>query len=363
MRKHLKIVISDCHLGTGATLSDGGINPIEDFRKDDKFVEFLEFYSSGEHKDDEVELVINGDFFDMLQARTTTATPYEIIESIAVYKIRRILRGHPKVVSALRDFCGKPHKRVKMIWGNHDAGLWWPKVRAELHRSISPLLEISLDPYEFDGVRIEHGHQYEILNQFDLENMFIERNGRKILNYPFGSFFVGGFLARLKTKRNYITQVVPFNKFIRWALIFDFWFAVTHGFQALWFFFKMRFIFHPLRFARFSKTIKIFFEIFHRPDFSELAPGIIKNHGCKILLMGHDHRPTHRHYRDGSQYVNTGTWTDIISFEAGTLGRMSRPTYALIEFPPGVAPGQGLLPQVSLRVWKGTHHESESFEP
>jgi metallophosphoesterase superfamily enzyme len=94
-KKHIKIVISDCHLGAGANLPDGGINPLEDFRKDDKFVEFLDFYSSGEYENANIELVINGDFFDMLQTRTSHF-PYEILENIAVHKIKLILRGHPK---------------------------------------------------------------------------------------------------------------------------------------------------------------------------------------------------------------------------------------------------------------------------
>lgn len=359
-KKHIKIVVSDCHLGTGATLPDGGINPLEDFRKDDKFVEFLDYYASGNHAS--VELVINGDFFDMLQARTTTSMPYEIIESIAVYKIRRILRGHPKVIEAMKKFINRGH-HIKMIWGNHDAGIWWPGVQEEIRHVISPKLEICLQPYEFDGVRIEHGHQYEIMHHFDEGNMFLQRKGRTILNYPFGSFFVAGFLARLKLKRHYIMSVFPFSKFLRWAFIFDFWFALIQGIRACWFFFKMRFIFHPLRFTRFSKTLQILYELFKRPLFARIAPDIIAKTGAQILLMGHNHEATHRHYRNGTQYVNTGTWTDFTSFDPGSLGRMSRPTYALIEYPEGASPGQGTVPLVSLRIWRGKHHESEPFEP
>jgi len=360
-KKHIKIVVSDCHLGSGARLSDGGMNPLEDFRKDDKFVEFLEFYSSGMYENAEVELVINGDFFDMLQTRTSEI-PYEIIESIAVHKIKLILRGHPKVIKAMQNFIEKGH-HIKMIWGNHDAGLWWPGVQKEIINAINPKLEICLSCYEFDGVRIEHGHQYEVMNNFDTDKMFLESKGRIILNYPFGSFFVAGFLTRLKLRRNYINQVVPFSKFLRWGLIFDFWFTVSQGFRSMWFFFKMRFISHPLRFARLSKTLLIFHELFNRPHFYKIAPAIIEKHCCQILIMGHNHQADHRHYPNGSQYLNTGTWTDVTSFDPGSLGRLSRPTYALIEYPDGVAPGQGVLPQVFLRIWKGKHHVFEEFEP
>lgn len=360
--KHIKIIVSDCHLGTGALLSDGGINPLEDFRKDDKFVEFLDFYSSGDYAHADVELIINGDFFDMLQARTTSRTPYEIIESVAVYKIRRILKGHPQVVEALQEFIRRG-KKIKYIWGNHDAGIWWPEVRKEIQETITPEIEFYLKPYEFDGVRVEHGHQYEITHHFDVDNMFLKRKKRTILNYPFGSFFVAGFLVPLKIKRNYISQVVPFSKFIRWGLIFDFWFTFLTGFKAVYFFIKMRFIFHPLRFSRFSKTLKILYQAINRPLFHRIAPQILHETHSKILIMGHNHEAAHRHYRNGTQYVNTGTWTDITSFDPGSLGHLSRPTYAYIEYFPDTHPGGGVTPQVSLKVWKGKHHQYEEFEP
>ncbi len=359
--KHFKLIISDFHLGTGAVLPDGGINPLEDFRKDDKFVEFLEYYRKGHYEKEHVELIINGDFFDMLQARTTSRTPYEIFESVAVYKIRRILKGHPKVIAGLQAFL-KTGGRITYMWGNHDAGLWWPAVQKEIHKAISSEIRFLLVPYEFDGVRVEHGHQYEVVHHFDVDNMFLERKGRTILNYPFGSFFVAGFLVPLKIKRYYISQVVPFSKFLRWGLIFDFWFTVTQGVRAVLFFIKMRFIFHPFRFAKMSKTLKIIYEAMNRPLFHQIAPEVLEKSGMKILVMGHNHQAAHRHYRNGTQYVNTGTWTDVTSFDPGSLGHLSRPTYAIVEYQEGTKPGDGVLPKVILRVWRGRHHEWDEFD-
>lgn len=355
--KRIKLVISDCHLGTGPILSDGGINPLEDFRKDTKFVEFLEHHTTGEFQGAQVELVINGDFFDMLQVRSHAESPYEILESVAVYKIRRILKGHPLVINALKKFIDQGHS-IKYIWGNHDAGIWWPEVRKEIHEAISPKIDFMLEPYEFDGVRIEHGHQYEIIHHFDVDNMFLERKGRVILNFPFGSFFVAGFLVPLKERRSYMSQVVPFSKYLRWGLIFDFWFTVLQGFRAALFFIKMRFVFHPFRFTRISKTFKILYQLMKRPVFRGIAHGILQETGAKILIMGHNHEATHRHYRDGTQYVNTGTWTDVTSFDPASLGRLSRPTYAYIDHSK-----EGELPKVELKVWRGKHREWEAFEP
>src|SRR6185369_9022845 len=110
---------------------------------------------------------------------------------------------------------------------------------------------------------------------------------------------------------------------------------ISQGFRVAWFFIKMRFIYHPLRFARLSKTMQIFHELFNRPHFGKIAPQIMALYNAQILVMGHNHQAAHRHYRDGRQYVNTGTWTDVTSFDPGSLGRLSRPTYAFLEYPEG----------------------------
>jgi hypothetical protein len=62
----LKVVVSDFHLGAGPP--DINYNPLEDFVADEAFSQFLETLraeSDNDHK--EVELIINGDFFEFLQ--------------------------------------------------------------------------------------------------------------------------------------------------------------------------------------------------------------------------------------------------------------------------------------------------------
>ena len=64
MARKLKLVVSDFHLGKGPYRDDGSVNVFEDFRQDGKFAQFLDYHSDGEWKDAEVELVVNGDFFN-----------------------------------------------------------------------------------------------------------------------------------------------------------------------------------------------------------------------------------------------------------------------------------------------------------
>ena len=66
-RRKLKLVLSDLHLGKGMRLPNGAINFLEGFYYDDQFVEFIHYYSSGVYRHHDIELIINGDFFDFLQ--------------------------------------------------------------------------------------------------------------------------------------------------------------------------------------------------------------------------------------------------------------------------------------------------------
>ena len=59
--KVVRIVFSDCHLGTGARR--GEHNPYEDFHQDERLAELIEHYSTGAYDDYEVEIILN-DIFD-----------------------------------------------------------------------------------------------------------------------------------------------------------------------------------------------------------------------------------------------------------------------------------------------------------
>ena len=65
MPAKFKIIISDLHLGAGRE-SEG--NLLEDFGSDQEFPSFLEELAAESSRDGaEVELIVNGDAFEMLQ--------------------------------------------------------------------------------------------------------------------------------------------------------------------------------------------------------------------------------------------------------------------------------------------------------
>jgi len=224
-------------------------------------------------------------------------------------------------------------------------------------------IEFQQAPYIFDRICIDHGHQYEYFNHFDEQKIFIDRETKegtkRILNLPFGSFFVLGFLNQLKLERNYITQIQPLRSYVRIIMFTDPIYFITKGFRVAWFFIKMRFITHPMRFTRLRKTLLLLLEAFHRPSLENIAEELFTSEQADQLqydtiIMGHNHQAAFRVFQNGKQYVNTGTWTPITSLDLANLGHRVLRTYALIEYINGV-------PRTSLKIWNGRMQISDDF--
>src|SRR5262245_61671762 len=62
--KLIRLVLSDLHLGTG--VAEGQLNPLEDFFYDDRFAELLDHYEKRCGEPTGIELILNGDIFDLL---------------------------------------------------------------------------------------------------------------------------------------------------------------------------------------------------------------------------------------------------------------------------------------------------------
>jgi UDP-2,3-diacylglucosamine pyrophosphatase LpxH len=374
----IKLVISDFHLSRGKWLKNGRRNPLEDFHQDEQFRQFLEYYSSGIYSTADVELIINGDFFDPLAVIPLPDPsgkfprleyPLEVEEPAAVNKMKSILEGHPVSVAALKQFIQRG-KKIVFRWGNHDAVILWPQVqellRQQLGNGVTEVhdqIEFQQKPYIFDRICVDHGHQYEIINQFDENSVFIERKTKygikKIQNLPFGSFFVLGFLNRIKLKRSYITQIQPLRLYVRLSMVIEPLAFLWDSLFLAWFFIKMRFITHPMRFARLKKTLMILLEGIHRPSLEDVAEKIFQSQSTQdspfdTLIMGHNHQAAVRVFPGGKQYLNTGTWIPITSLDFSTLGHRLLRTYALIEYQDGKA-------RASLKIWNGAPHLTDDF--
>lgn len=175
MKRRIKLVVSDLHLGLGRVLENGQMNPLEEFLYDDKFVEFLHFYTTGKYADYEVELILNGDIFNFLQVDYRGHYLTVITESVSLNKTKRIIDGHPQFFQAIRDFVKKEGNIVTYIVGNHDQCILWPGVRAYLNEALETTVRFKNIVYFVDGVHIEHGHMHEAANRLNPRKFFSER--------------------------------------------------------------------------------------------------------------------------------------------------------------------------------------------
>lgn len=126
----------------------------------------------------------------------------------SVWKLWRMLDGHPGLVAALADWLRDGHA-VILLKGNHDLELHWPLVRlafrdvllrelgetADAVTVVTTRLAFALDGFDLANVRFEHGHQHEGLTRVNGAPT-IGHDGRE-LRYPLGSFLnrylVNGF--------------------------------------------------------------------------------------------------------------------------------------------------------------------------
>jgi len=355
MKKKFKLIVSDLHLGLGRVLADGRLNLLEEFYFDEKFAEFLHFYTTGENADAEVEVILNGDIFNFLQTDFEGHYLTVITEAVTLDQIKRIVRGHTVFFKALRDFAALPGNQVTFVVGNHDQGMLWPGVRAYLNEVISANVQYKNIVYYFDGVHVEHGNMHEAANRTDPKKFFLKKDlPEPILNLPFGSYFFVEFVMRLKQIYPEVDKVRPFRTMIRWNVLFQTKFAIRATASVIWYFLKNMLTKDPRRRWPTRRLLKIFFESAVFPDLSESARKILKDERVHTVVFGHTHVYQYRQFDQDMEYFNTGTWTEVTSLDVASLGRITKLTYVKIDYPE-----DGGRPRGRLKEWRGYHRIEE----
>jgi UDP-2,3-diacylglucosamine pyrophosphatase LpxH len=353
MRRRLKLVVSDFHLGKGTYREDGSVNVFEDFREDAKFAEFLRYHSAGEHGQDEIELVLNGDFFNLLSVDLDGRLQDAITERVAVEKTAAIVEGHPVVFDAISRFARGARRNVVFLMGNHDPGILYDGVRALLTRRIGGHHRYLLEAYDFDGVHVEHGMQREPLCAYNPRRYFNEHGGERSLNLPLGSRYVIHVLNEEKALRPYIDKVAPFRRWYQWALLNDT--AAVLRISARSIAFALAAAFRQIPHVDPAPAMEVlgrFVRFTAFPTLEHEARRLLARRRYHTVVMGHTHVPLYREYARDQVYVNTGTWNAMTSLDMGTLGRTQQLTYCHVEYVRG-------RPRARLREWKGLSSPAE----
>lgn len=354
-RKKIKLVVSDLHIGKGRILESGAVNSLEEFYYAEKFVEFLDYYTSGDYHFYDIELILNGDILNLLQVDFSEHYLTVITENVSIEKLKTIVDGHPRVFEKLRNFASHEGNSITYIVGNHDQGMLWPGAREYLNKVLNTAVRYKNIVYYFDGVHIEHGHMHEAANRLDPKKFFLKKNlPEPILNLPFGSHFFIEFVLKIKQKYPYIDKIRPLKRMLRWSILNETLFTIKGLFNLCFYFLKSIFIHDPRRSWSFRRVVQVFLESAVFPDLTESARRILSDERVQTVIFGHSHVYMYRQWRDDKEYFNTGTWTELTSLDMASLGKITKLTYVYIEYPEGLD-----RPRGRLKEWRGYHRIEE----
>lgn len=354
--KKIKLIVSDLHLGKGRILTSGGINSLEEFYYGDKFVEFINYYSIGVYKDYEIELIINGDFLNFLQVDYKGHNLTVITESVAMEVLKSIIQGHPQVFKALKDFANNSSNRqITYVVGNHDQAMLFPETRVYFNQVLQTQVKFKNIVYYIDGVHIEHGHMHESANRLDPKKFFLKKDlAEPILNLPFGSHFFVNFVLKIKAKYPHIDKIRPFSKMLRWTFFNETSLIIKSFFQLIAYLVRCLVTKNARNNYSLKTLLKIVFESAIFPDLGGAAKKILNDERVHTVIFGHSHVYQYRQYDVNKEYFNTGTWTEITSLDINSLGKFTKLTYVLLEYPENSD-----RPRGRLKEWKGFHRIEE----
>jgi hypothetical protein len=168
-----------------------------------------------------------------------------------------------------------------------------------------------------------------------------------VLRLPWGSLFVLQFMIPLKRRRHYIDNVKPFRLYLKWAFWNDTRFFFRMLFRLLYFWFRNRLSRDRIRREEFRLSLTRLADAVTHKSLDDIAEEILKNTSYNLVVFGHSHEHRFRSMGRHGDYFNTGTWTDIISLDVGTLGRKNMRTYLLIEM------DENEKPKATLKRWRG----------
>ncbi len=354
LRPKFKVIVSDFHLGKGRYFKDGTQNILEDFIYDREFSEFLKFYRSGIFSDACVEIILNGDILNLLQIDTWGVHTHLITERSVIRAVQRIVAGHPEFFEALAQFAAMPHHTVVYVVGNHDVGMLWPGPRKVFSEAVGVQVLFYDVSYQFDGIYVEHGQQYERFAQIDMLRPFITRGlPEPVLNLPWGSLFVAVQLPKIKRTRPHVDKVRPPSAFFRWVMIHDFFWGVKTIAGIIHFIFdtvllRRRYQIHQ----GVRATLGLLKEISLYPNYDKIAFKILETYDTvSTVIFGHTHIVRYRQWREGKEYFNEGSWNEMTNLDLDDYGKQIRLIYAFIEYP--LEPAGYGRPQVRLKQWQG----------
>ena len=222
------VVMSDIEMGAGG--------PTDDFPHSDFLGEIITSYNDPPYADLPVELILNGDTFDLLKTSFEGAYPRHVSAEVAIGKMERIAQAHPLFFAGLREFLSHQgaERRVYFVVGNHDSELQFSELQQFIRNQCNCGDRVHFPGFELQvgRVHIEHGSQLDPMFRVDPEQPFVAFDGSEVLNISWGSAALLDtimvlhpllcFHDRLKPKE-LVFEVLPEIKEVAVGAFWDYW--------------------------------------------------------------------------------------------------------------------------------------------
>lgn len=174
----LVVTFSDIEMGAGGAY--------DDFPRSDFLADVIRGYGRDPYRWLAVDLVFNGDTFDLLKTSSRGGWPTHITRDIAIDKMERVAAAHPAFFEAIRDHLREDpeRRRAFFVVGNHDMELLFPEVQAVVRQRIGVPSNVHFPGFDMSlgRARIEHGSQLDPLFVVDPERPFVSsQSGASIL--------------------------------------------------------------------------------------------------------------------------------------------------------------------------------------
>lgn len=199
------VIMSDIEIGAGGDYDDC---PRSDF-----VGEIIASYGEPPFDRLPVDLVLNGDTFDLLKTSYLGEHPHHITPDIALGKIARVGGAHPKLFEAIRAFLDHPgaERRVHFIIGNHDFELVFEPVQGFVRSLCGGSDRVLFPGFSLDigRVHIEHGSQHDPLFAMDADRPVIGVGGKQLLNLPWANVAILDVAMPLQPLLYFYDRLIP----------------------------------------------------------------------------------------------------------------------------------------------------------
>lgn len=224
----LLVVFSDIEMGAGGRF--------DDFPHSDFLGELIVSYNEAPYDRMAVDLVFNGDTFDLLKTPYRGSYPRHITREVALGKLAAVAAAHPRFFEAVQRFVQHRAgpRRVFFIVGNHDHEIVIPEVRAEVRRLCGDTDRVVFPglSLEIGKVRIEHGAQDDPLFRVEPQLPMVPFDGTEVLNISWGAAALLDtviplqpllhFHDRLKPKKD-VFRILPEVKELLIGIFWRYW--------------------------------------------------------------------------------------------------------------------------------------------